>query len=168
MMSRGGAALALVCIAAGAAVSACASGGDSASEGPESPRIDGRWQKIGESVRPGNIVPQKVDGQWESVVIYEDGKLTTDDSCTGESEPAGDAGWRLTFNCALGNAICDGELMSDVKKQVEYPDANGDLQTGHHTFGEALKLTCPDDDTYVFVREQDVPPTDASLTPSGS
>lgn len=144
------------------AVVACSDGTD----GGGSTAIDGRWQQIGESLVDGEVRSWPGSGQWQSLVIYEDGKLTTDDSCRGTVESAGDGPSRLTFDCALGSVICDGSLVSDVKDIQSYTDENGDSQEAYFAYDEALKLTCPDDETYVFVREDEVPPTNVDPTPA--
>jgi hypothetical protein len=130
--------------------------------------IAGRWEKIG-----GRLVDRLVEDRegkeiWHSLVIYEDGKLTTDASCSGTAEPAGNGLSRLTFDCALGSVICDVRLVSDVKEVQSYTDENGDEQEGYFAYDEVLEMTCPDDDTYVFAREKQVPGTDVRPTPSAS
>lgn len=126
----------------------------------------GRWEKIGGRLVDGKVKAGEGKERWHDLVIYEDGKLTTDVSCNGIVESTENGRSRLTFNCALGSVICDGRIVSDVKEVQSYVDDNGNEQEGYFAYDEVLEMTCPDDDTYVFAREKDVPPTNVPPTRS--
>lgn len=128
----------------------------------------GRWERIGGRVVDGRVEADEGKEKWHSLVIYDDGKLTTDVSCNGTAESVGNGRSRLTFNCALGSVICDGRIVSDVKDVESYIDDNGDEREGYFAYDKVLEMTCPDDDTYVFAREKDVPPTNVPPTRSVS
>jgi hypothetical protein len=121
----------------------------------------GRWEQISQVTNAqGEVVrARRPRDQWDSMVIYPDGKLTTDDSCRGTADPT-DGRWRLTFDCALGSVICDGTLLANVKVKTAYgDDETGNRKVVSSPAGEALQLTCPEGDTYLFVHQEDIPPT---------
>jgi hypothetical protein len=122
--------------------------------------LAGHWEVVGETISDGKIVSSGTDEGFESLVIYEDGKLSVDNSCSGVMETVGDGGqWRLNLDCGAAKLICDATVVTDVAER----------DSGDGPFDEALHVTCPDDDVdhgdeYVFAREADKSPTNAPTT----
>jgi hypothetical protein len=145
-------------IAAALCGTALAAGGCSDEGDPVA--LAGRWVKVGESIIDKNIVPSDAGGGLESLMIYEDGKLAADKSCSGVVEAFDDGRWRLNFDCGAANLICDGGVVADITVRYDYTDSDDEVSSEYQPFDEALHLTCPDDE-YVYVREEDIPPTNA-------
>jgi hypothetical protein len=123
--------------------------------------LAGRWEKVGETIIDENVVPAEADGGLESLVIYEDGKLSMDDACSGVMETVDDGDrWRLNLDCGAAKLICDGSVVADVTVRHDYTAENDEVSSEYEPFAEALHVICPDDDVdkvdeYVYVREDD-------------